>query len=163
MRLTTLVVLISVCGSTASSDLKPVLAQESRPSSQAPAGWFLAGSKPASYRTGVDTQVLHYGRPSAYLASQVQDTGGFGTLMQSIAASKFAGKRIRLQAWVQSSDVASWAGLWMRVDKGTSTVAFDNMQTRAIRGTQPWTSYDVVLDVPQDATGISFGTLLDGP
>jgi hypothetical protein len=40
--------------------------------------------------------------------------------------------------------------------------AFDNMQNRAIKGTQPWTAYDVVLDVPEDATGISFGVLLAG-
>jgi hypothetical protein len=50
----------------------------------------------------------------------------------------------------------------MRVDKEKTTVAFDNMQNRAIKGTQPWKAYDVVLDVPHDATGISFGVLLSG-
>jgi hypothetical protein len=42
-------------------------------------------------------------------------------------------------------------------------VGFDNMQNRAIRGTRQWKLYDVVLNVPPDATGISFGTLLAGP
>jgi hypothetical protein len=143
--------------------LKPVFAQASAQTNHAPAGWFLAGSKPANYRTGVDQQMLYEARPSAYLASTVPDTGGFGTLMQSIAATQYAGKRIRLRAWVQSKDVTDWAGLWMRVDKGQTSVAFDNMQQRAVRGTTPWTTYDVVLDVPADATGISFGTLLSGP
>ena len=41
-------------------------------------------------------------------------------------------------------------------------VAFDNMQSRAIKGTQPWKQCDIVLDVPEDATGISFGVLLWG-
>jgi hypothetical protein len=50
----------------------------------------------------------------------------------------------------------------MRVDKGETVVGFDNMERRAIRGTQPWTTYEVVLDVPADATGISFGALLNG-
>jgi hypothetical protein len=36
------------------------------------------------------------------------------------------------------------------------------MHTRAIRGTQWWTAYDVVLDVSADATSISFGVLLSG-
>jgi hypothetical protein len=140
-----------------------LLAQTSAPSGGAPAGWFLAGSKPANYRTGVDQQMLREGLPSAYLVATVPDTGGFGTLMQSIQATQYAGKRVRLRAWVQAKDVTDWAGLWMRVDKGQKAVGFDNMQQRAIRGTLPWTAYDVVLDVPADATGISFGVLLSGP
>jgi hypothetical protein len=63
---------------------------------------------------------------------------------------------------VKSEEVAGWAGLWMRVDKGTEMAAFDNMQNRPIRGSTAWQRYDVVLDVPKDATGISFGILLNG-
>jgi len=48
----------------------------------------------------------------------------------------------------------------MRIDKGSEMMAFDNMQDRAIRGTTGWKGYEVVLDVPQDATGIFFGVLL---
>jgi hypothetical protein len=36
------------------------------------------------------------------------------------------------------------------------------MQNRPIKGTASWQKYDVVLDVPQDATGIFFGVLLSG-
>lgn len=50
----------------------------------------------------------------------------------------------------------------MRVDKEQTMVGFDNMQDRAIKGTQPWRTSDVVLDVPPDATSISFGVLLSG-
>ena len=50
----------------------------------------------------------------------------------------------------------------MRVDKQRDPVAFDNMQDRPIKGTTGWQSYAVVLDVPQDATGIAFGILLGG-
>ena len=35
----------------------------------------------------------------------------------------------------------SWAGLWMRVDKGKDMVAFDNMQDRPIKGTTDWQRY----------------------
>ena len=41
-------------------------------------------------------------------------------------------------------------------------VAIDNMQDRAIKGTTGWQRYEVVPDVPQESTGISFGILLDG-
>jgi hypothetical protein len=140
----------------------PLLAQASDQTHGAPSGWFLAGSKPASYRTGIDKTIIHEGQPSAYLLSAVPTTGGFGTLMQSIDAANYAGKRVRLRASVKSQDVGEWAGIWMRVDKERTAVAFDNMQNRAVKGTQPWSTYDVVLDVPEDATAISFGILLAG-
>jgi hypothetical protein len=50
----------------------------------------------------------------------------------------------------------------MRVDKEAKQLAFDNMQGRPIKGTTDWKKYDVVLDVPQEATGIFFGVLLSG-
>jgi hypothetical protein len=38
-------------------------------------------------------------------------TVGFGTLMQSFGASKYAGQRIRLSASVKSEEVSDGAGL----------------------------------------------------
>lgn len=66
---------------------------------------------------------------------------------------------------MKAEGVKQWAGLWMRVDKvtGATPLAFDNMQNRPIQGTADWKSYDVVLDVPQDAAGIFLGVLLTGP
>jgi hypothetical protein len=139
-----------------------VHAQASNQTSHAPTGWFLAGSNPADYRTGVDTATKYKGRPSAYLQAAAPGAEGFGTLMQSIDAANYAGRRIRLRASVESREVSKWAGMWMRVDKQNTAVAFDNMQDRAIKGTQSWTIYDVVLDVPENATSISFGVLLMG-
>lgn len=155
--------LLGSCALGAGSALEaPLLAQASDQTSRAPSGWFLAGSKPANYRTGVDKDTTYEGRPSAYLRSTVLNTDGFGTLMQSIDPANYTGKRVRLRASIKSQDLGDWAGLWMRVDKQQKAVAFDNMQSRAIKGTQPWTDYDVVLDVPADATGISFGVLVSG-
>lgn len=130
----------------------------------APPGWFLAGTKPASYEAGTDAQAAYNGHPSAYLKAKEPDPGGgFGTLMQDFRADKYVGKRVRFSAFAKSDGIQSWAGLWMRVDKEKDSVAFDNMMDRPIKGTTGWQKYDVVLDVPQDATGIFFGVLLDGP
>jgi hypothetical protein len=130
----------------------------------APEGWFMAGSKPASYDTGVDSEAMYNGHPSAFVKSKQPSIDGFGTLMQQFKADQYLGKRIRFSAFVKSEGVKDWAGLWMRVDKGsgasTKTLAFDNMQHRAIKGTTNWQNYEVVLDVPEDATGIFFGILL---
>lgn len=131
----------------------------------APQGWILAGSNPANYDTGIDPQARYHDAQSAYLKSKTPVEGemGFGTLMQSIRAEQYLGKRVRLSGFVKSDSVEGWAGLWMRVDKNSSMLAFDNMENRAIKGTSDWQRYEVVLAVPKDATGISFGILLAGP
>ena len=127
-----------------------------------PRGWFLAGKKPAEYEVGVDADQVYQGHVSAFLKSKTLGVNGFGTLMQSVRAEQYKGKRVRLSGLVKSQEVVSWAGLWMRVDQGKDMVAIDNMQDRPIKGTTGWQRYEVVLDVPQDSTGISFGILLDG-
>ena len=130
---------------------------------EVPHGWFLAGSKPSEFEAGVDPGQAYQGHRSAYLKSKQLSADGFGTLMQQFTAEQYLGKRVRLSGLVKSQEVAEWAGLWVRVDKGKETgVAFDNMQDRAIKGTTDWRRYEVVLDVPEDATGIALGILLTG-
>jgi hypothetical protein len=146
---------------------------------EAPQGWLLAGSKPSEYETGIEPKPYYNDHPSAYLkskktadavaqkaatetSSESTSASGFGTLMQQFRADQYLGKRIRLSAFVKAEAVQDWAGLWMRVDKGNSVVSFDNMQERAIKGSTDFRNYEVVLDVPQDATGVAFGILLSG-
>ncbi len=130
----------------------------------APSGWILAGSAPADYDTGTDTKTIHGGRASAFMASiQGAKLKGFGTLMEQCLPGEYLGKRVRLSAWVKSEDVRDWAGVWMRVDGNSGRMlAFDNMQSRPIKGTADWKQYEVVLDVGQDAADIAFGVLLSG-
>lgn len=128
---------------------------------EVPEGWFLAGSKPANYEADVVDEA-YSGRGSARYASLPGAKKGFGTMMQSISAEEFAGKRVRLAAMVKAEDVESWAGLWMRVDGPNGAVlAFDNMQDRPITGTSSWNRYEIVLDVGEDANDIAFGILID--
>jgi hypothetical protein len=129
----------------------------------APAGWNLAGSKRSAYDAGIDKNVKRSGRASGFLKSKEPSIDGFGTLMQSIAPARYAGKRVRLSAVVKADKVADWAGLWLRIDGEASTpLAFDNMEGRAIRGSADWKSYEVVLDVASEAKGVAFGVLLAG-
>lgn len=129
----------------------------------APGGWSLAGSKPTAYTTGTDKQVKRSGQASGYLKSKEPSIDGFGTLMQQISAARYAGKRLRLSATVKADNIADWAGLWMRIDgQGKTSLSFDNMEDRAIRGSADWKSYEVVLDVPKEATIVAFGVLLSG-
>jgi hypothetical protein len=127
-----------------------------------PRGWYIAGSKPAEYESGIDGQVLHDGSASAYLKAKLPVVEGFGTLMQDFQAERYAGKRVRFSAFVKTQEARNWAGLWMRIDKGTTPVAMDNMRDRPLKGTSDWQNYQVVLDVPEGATGIFLGVLLNG-
>ena len=127
---------------------------------QPPTGWFLAGSHPQDYSAGVSTTEPQGGRASAYLAATATAPQGFGTLMQTFGADSHRAKRLRMRGYVKTEAVKDWAGLWMRVDgRQQGALRFDS---RPISGTNGWHLYDIVLDVPDESTAISFGILLQG-
>jgi DNA-binding winged helix-turn-helix (wHTH) protein len=123
-------------------------------------GWLLSGSNPSNYEMGVDPQASYHGSPSTYLKAKQPSMEGFGTLMQQFGTGQYAGKRLRLTAFVKAEEVRDWAGLWIRVERGPTIVSFDTMQDQPIKGTTNWQNYEVFLDVPRDATQIAFGILL---
>ena len=130
---------------------------------EAPKDWYLMGSEPKSYETGVDRQNHHGPSPSAYLRSKADKVQGFGALGQNFPAKAYLGKRIRLKSWVRTQDVHDWAGLWVLVDgEDGKVLAFDNMQSskRALSGTQDWKECSIVVDVPLAATVIFMGLVL---
>lgn len=91
------------------------------------------------------------------------DAPGFAPMHQSVDAGPWRGLRVQLTAQLKVADVRDWAGAWMRIDGSDgSNLGFDNMQNRALRGTMDWATYTVVLDVPEEATKIVFGSLLVG-
>ena len=131
-----------------------------------PEGWSApgpgSGAVPEDYEVGLDRTVRHGGSASAYIKSKAAAPRGFMALVQGFQAETYRGKRIRLSGYVMTKDVADTAGLWMQVQGGGGATGFDNMQNRPIRGTSDWTKYDVVLDVPANSVGITFGFLLQG-
>ena len=129
----------------------------------APTGWSVAGSHPADYEMGLDRVTRRSGKSSAVLRARTPTAAGFGTLMQQIDAADYRGRRVRLSGFSKAAAVAGWAGLWMRVDGPRGVLAFDNMQSRPIKGTADWQRCEVVLDVPSAASAIWFGLLLTGP
>lgn len=132
-------------------------------------GWVLAGSAPQDYAVNYQTEGLPYSSNLSYvpgvtelIASKPDAKGdGFGTIMQTISAEDYRGQRVRFSALLRPHDVAAGAGLWFRVDGADGKIlAFDNMQSRPVLGTQNWKRYDVVVDVPESGTRIAYGVLL---
>jgi hypothetical protein len=142
-----------------------ILLMPSTATAQEVIGWYKAGSAPADYETGVDPKESASGAPSGYIRSLTSRSDTFGTLMQEVDATAYRGRRLRFSAAVKSRDVIGVAALWMRVDRvdrGRTTLAFDNMRDRPITGTSDWTVHEIVLDVDPSATGVFFGVLLNG-
>lgn len=130
-----------------------------------PSGWYIAGYTPANYEMGIDKGAGKNGGNAATIRSKKKNKSeGWGTLMQDIRPEKFLGKKVKMSAFVKTSELNNKAGLWMRVDKMNSKtpLAFDNMMKRPIKGTTDWTRYEIILDVPAEASNIAFGALLIG-
>lgn len=135
--------------------------------SAVPQGWRLSG--PAADATSVETMHLAQGRQVALTVSPT--ASGYVALEQAFDGYRWSGARIQFSAEIQTTDVSSWAGLWLKcepqAEDGTAAaveprVTFDNMQNRPLRGTTPWRRHSVVLDCGADPE-ISLGIIVDGP
>ena len=130
---------------------------------QIPNGWFPAGSNPSEYEISIDNSIFQNGKSCAYIKSKSPKENEFGTLMQTISAESYLGKRLQLSGYIKSVDVKGWSGMWMRIDgDNNQQLGFDNMQDRAIKGTMDWKKYDIVLDIPSNSKSINYGVLLGG-
>lgn len=125
-------------------------------------GWFLAGSSPESYQIDVIKDQDRNGNVGHI--KSIKEVNGFGTIMQSFNPKEYLGKRIKLTGYIKSKDVKDWAGMWFRIDGEDikKPLGFDNMQTRAIKGTTAWKKYEIVLDAPANSKGFAYGVLLSG-
>jgi len=129
-----------------------------------PAGWFLGGDD-SEYRAGEDVSRRPggYGYLSATLQSITAQPMNFGLLKQTIRADEFRGRRVRLTGYIKTAERNDGtAHLWMRVNAGDGSARADYMLTRPVLPGTDWTSYSVVLDVPANAVGITFGLGLVG-
>ncbi|MBX7116602.1 MAG: hypothetical protein K1X64_19910 [Myxococcaceae bacterium] len=127
-----------------------------------PTGWFFEGKDRSHFEVTLDAKELAAGKVSARLRSVVPDAK-YGALLQTVNAAHYTRQRVRFSAMVKASDVDGWTGLFVRVEgAGQKTLAFDNMQTRAQKGSFDWKRLEVVLDVSPDARRIHFGLGLSG-
>ncbi|HCY74401.1 MAG: hypothetical protein IH620_04515 [Ignavibacterium sp.] len=128
---------------------------------QIPKGWFSAGSNPSEYEMGIDNTNFVDGHFCAYIKSKAPKENEFGTLMQTISAENYLGKRLQISGYIKSENVNGWSGMWMRIDgENNQQLGFDNMRDRTIKGTTDWKKYEIVLDIPINSKTINYGVLL---
>jgi len=95
--------------------------------------------------------------------SNANGATAFGVATGSFPASRAASKKIRYSGYIKTEGVTrGFAGLWWRVDGPSGVLAFDNMQSRGVKGTTDWTKYTIELPVDASVKNINFGALLPG-
>jgi hypothetical protein len=129
---------------------------------EVPVGWRLRGDDTSlkGCELATDMSTKHSGRRSMRMTCAGLPVPKSRSLNQSVRADDYRGQRVRLSGWIKPSQVDTRLLLWMRVDSADSILAFDNNYRRPVQGSGDWEKRDVVLDVPQGATLITFGLLL---
>ncbi|NYE63803.1 hypothetical protein FHW58_005037 [Duganella sp. 1224] len=123
-----------------------------------PPPWFVSGDHATSYEGGIDNVETSSGKGAKFLRYVQGEDTGYGSLAQVISAQRYLGQRVRFRAKIKTRNVNKWAGLWMQIRaEQPANGAFYNSFDQPLRGTSPWQMRSVTLDVPADATTISFG------
>ena len=118
-------------------------------------GWFKWGS----FDLEISNEA-HTGSKSGKITSNASDA--FGSIAYKIPA-KYVGSTITLEGYMKTKDVAKgFAGLLLRVDGDGGSLAFDNMQSREITGSNDWKKYSITLNYPNEAEFIFVAGILVG-
>lgn len=143
--------------STDRSALAKILGFEAQPNGDMPGGW--GGGPPGTLFA--DDKIVHGGRLSARIQRQAESPDDFSSLTNDIQMD-FAGTTIELRGFIRTEGVSGFVGLWMREDGETPGLAFDNMESRQLKGTTEWKEYSITLPVKPEGKQLFFGVLLAG-
>lgn len=122
-----------------------------------PVGWSTFGS--SDYSVGIDSLIHQEGKFSSFIEFN-GDSPDFKALEFKLPEN-YSGEKITLRGFIKTENVTEgFAGLWMRIDPG---IAFENMNSRGLKGTNDWGKYEITLDMnPAKTKQIVFGGLLAG-
>lgn len=109
----------------------------------------------------VDDKIVHGGQRAARLERTASSPEEFSALSQSMEID-FAGATLELRGFLRTRDVSGFGGLWMREDGEIAGIAFDNMQSRQLKGTTEWKEYSIQLPIHPEAQRLSVGVLISG-
>jgi hypothetical protein len=108
-----------------------------------------------------DNQIVHGDQWSVQIERASASQGQFSTITKSLPMG-FAGHEIQLTGYLRTENVSGFVGLWMREDGDSPGLAFDNMQSRNLKGTSDWAEYSIKLPVRPEAKELFLGVLLSG-
>ena len=90
----------------------------------------------------------------------------YGTITQVLPGAPYAGKTVRLSAWIRTEAVPvsrrGGAGLVLSALRGSSFLAHDHMKNARVQGTTDWKRYSIELAVPPRTDRLELGATLEG-
>lgn len=131
----------------------------------APDGWLRSGKGAPYYRVGVEPGRGAWIESRHEIGDAIREDD-FCTLMQSVNAAEFRGKRLRLATELKAEGVAGGVTTWFRIDGPNGSLRFENLERYQVggplRGSTDWHGRAIVLDVPAEATTLNYGFFLRG-
>jgi C-terminal processing protease CtpA/Prc len=110
------------------------------------------------------------GKPSIYKSKRTNrearfSAGGvFGTIIQSVDATPYRGRKVRLTSSIRTAvdGEGNQGQMWLRVDRASGGRGFfNNMGDRPVTSSE-WGDYEIVGEIADDAEWIVFGCFLLG-
>ena len=132
-----------------------------------PEGWWaVQHAGPLSYTFEPDTKVRRGGERSLRVTNVGPEP--FGAVYQTVPASAYRGRTLRLSAWLRTEGTignrfGSGAGLKLHSVRGGYPVDLIEMRRDAVHGTTDWARYEIALKVPAEAETLEVGLVLFGP
>lgn len=134
-------------------------------------GWSVTSAGPTVEFTGT---VVHGGSRSVALVgggpsgrcSTPTATRLMPRVKQTVDVGRYAGKRIRVSAYMKSQNLCRWGTFYADLEdkSGNSSVlrAHDDFYSRPVPSTSDWAEYGIVMDVPSPNSVLTVGAFLDG-
>jgi hypothetical protein len=121
-------------------------------------GWFLSGSGKSYY----DAIYEPGAQPVVYVKQTSDAAGRWMTLMKNVAAAPYSGKKIRVRIGVKTAGVTGRGEVWARAAAPRSPEDAPATST-PLTPTSGMKTYEVTIDVKDNARVIEYGVSLAGP
>ena len=128
-------------------------------------GWRMSGGGSSEVGVWHDPSITRAGHATRRLTARSDSATMYGTWMNSLFASRYAGKRIRMSAFTRTAGATQRADFWARVQAPDSPGDGPGLmgQWIPLPATSEWTGHTIVLDVPSTGAWVQYGVGLTGP
>ena len=121
-------------------------------------GWFLSGGGKDSY----DAVYEPGANPVVVMKSHEDPHGRWVTLMKNVSSAPYIGKKIRIRVGVKSTGVTGRGEVWARSAAPHASEDAPSTTTK-LDATSEMKTYEVVIDVKDDARVVEYGVSVAGP
>jgi C-terminal processing protease CtpA/Prc len=124
--------------------------------------WTLGGANPDAYALEASGRATEPKGATIALRARAEASGTAGSVSSRLPAEALRGRRVTISGELQTRSAVGGASLWLRVDQDRAALIIDNGTGQALRGDADWTPRSLSLPVPEEATSVVFGVLLQG-